>query len=322
MSHKINFTPEEYAQVARSNKMSLLLLPLMASKDTLQYMTGLPHSRLTTPLGSVESNAQFAPFKADRSSGGNTALKVRELNTYLGNVVEEFVPNDYIQTLLGGNAAILGQGQAQAPTAKMVLACVAKSLGHKLNEVIFTAKRNAEGTTTADLFDGFTTIAEREITANNISVANKNLFVLEEVISEANACDLLKSVERAAHPILRSQEKFLFCDPEIADAYNDNYLLTHSGIIYNKQYEQAYLEGSSRRTTIVPLASLAGSKYMYLTPKFNMVYGYDNTADETNIEVLRKNHWTLSFGAAMFFGTQFRTIDPRYLQVVKLADQA
>lgn len=320
--HKIQFSPEEYAQAARANKMSLLLLPLMAAKDTLQYMTGMPNSRLIQPLGSVESNAQFAPFKADRSSAGNTSLKVRELNTFLGNVVEEFVPNDYVQTLLGGNAAILGDGQAKAPTAKMVLACVAKSLGNKLNEVIFTAKRNAEGTTTADLFNGFTTIAEQEITAGNIAVANGNLKVLEEAITEANACDILKSVERSAHAILRAQDKFLFCSPEIADAYNDNYLLTHSGIVYNEQFEQPFLEGSSRRTTIVPLASLAGSKYMYLTPKFNMVYGYDNTADETNIEVLRKSHWTLSFGAAMFFGTQFRSIDPRYLQVVKLAEQA
>lgn len=320
--HKINFTPEEYAQAARSNKISLLLLPLMASKDTLKYMTGMPNSRMITPLGSVESNAQFAPFKADRGSAGSTELKVRELKTYLGNVCEDFVPNDYIQTLLGGNAAILGNGQVQAPTAKMVLACVAKSLGHKLNEVIFTAKRNAEGNTTGDLFDGFTTIAEREIDAANISVDKGNLLVLEEAITEANACDMLKAVERSADPILRAQEKFLYCDPAIADAYNDNYLLTHSGIVYNKAFDQPYVEGSGHRTTIVPLPCLAGSKYMFLTPQFNMVYGYDNTADETNIEVLRKNHWTLSMGAAMFFGTEFRTIDKRYLKVIKLADQA
>lgn len=315
--HKINFSPEEYAQVARSNKMSLLLLPLMAAQDTLKYMTGMPHARMVIPLGSVESTAQFAPFKAGRGSAGATDLKVRELKTYLGNVCEDFVPNDYVQTLLGGDAAILGDGQAKAPTAKMVLACVAKSLGHKLNEVIFTAKRNADGDTTADLFDGFTTIAEREIAAGNISVDNGNLQVLDEAISEANACDVLKAIERGANPILRSQNKFLYCAPEIADAYNDNYLLTHSGIVYNKEFDQPYIEGSGHKTTIVPLATLAGSKYMFLTPKFNMVYGYDNTADETNIEVLRKNHWTLSMGAAMFFGTEFRTIDPRYFKVIQ-----
>lgn len=317
-NHTISFSDEEYKKAAEKWKKELLLMPLLACGETLKFMTGMPGVRNALHLGSAEASAQFAPYRSDRKSANTTDVKFRTLRTYFGNACEDFEPNAYITTLLGENAAFLGNGQAQAPSAKLVLACVAKSLGAKLNDVIFSAKRKDDGDTTADLFDGFSTIANAEIEAGNIAVAKGNLLVLDAVIDESNAVDVAKMIERKADAHLRKLDKFLFCDPAFADAYNDNYLLTHSGIAYNTKFNQAYVEGSNNKTTIVPLDCLAGTGLYFLTPKSNMLYGYDSMSDVEKIMVDRFSPWTLTFSAAMFFGTQFHTVDKRFLQVVKL----
>lgn len=317
-NHTITFSDEEYKKAAEKWKRELLLMPLFSCQDTLKYMTGMPGVRNALHLGTAESNAQLAPYRSDRKSANTTDVKFRTLLTYFGNACEDFEPNAYITTLLGEGAAFLGDGQAKAPSAKLVLACVAKSLGAHLNDVLFSAKRKDNGDTTADLFNGWNTIADNEITAGNISVAKGNLLELDDVIDNSNAVDVAKMIERKADPHLRKLDKFLFCDPAFADAYNDNYLLTHSGISYNTKFNQAFVEGSNNKTTIVPLDCLAGTDKYFLTPKSNMLYGYDSMSDVEKIVVDRFSPWVLTFAAAMFFGTEFYTVDKRFLQVVKL----
>lgn len=317
-NHTITFSDDDYRKAAEKWKRELLLMPLMACGDTLKFMTGMPGVRNALHLGTAESKAQFAPYRSDRKSANTTDVKFRRLETFFGNACEDFEPNAYITTLLGENAAFLGDGQAQSPSAKLVLACVAKSLGAHLNDALFTAKRKDDGDTTADLFNGWGTIADTEIAAGNISAENGNLLVLDDVIDSTNAVDVAKMIERKADPHLRKLDKFLFCDPAFADAYNDNYLLTHSGISYNTKFNQAFVEGSNNKTTIVPLDCLAGTDKYFLAPKSNMLYGYDSMSDVEKIVVERYSPWVLTFAAAMFFGTEFHSIDKRFLQVVKL----
>ena len=101
----------------------------------------------------------------------------------------DFEPNQAIQTLLG-EGPTKGDGQMQTPTAKHVLAFMAKSLSFHLNEALWAGVRNANGDTTMDLFDGFDTITRKEIEAENISVAKGNYLKLTEKITRANACDV------------------------------------------------------------------------------------------------------------------------------------
>ena len=316
--HKITFSDEDYGNAAKKWRREFLLMPLLSCQDTLKYMTGMPGVRYKVALPTAEANAQFAPYRYDRKSADTTKVIFRELETFFGNVSLDFEPNAYIQLLLGESAAFLGDGQMQAPSARLVIACVMKSLGHNLNNVLFSAKRNAEGDTTADLFDGWGTIIDKEITATTISEANGNLLQLDETPDGTNAVDIAKMIERSCDPILRKQDKFLLCDPAFADAYNDNYLLTHAGIPYNRSYNQPYVEGSNGKTTIVPLDCLAGTDKYIVTTKSNMLYGYDNVSDIETLEVRRYQPWVLTLAAAMFFGTQFYTVDRRFLKVVKL----
>ncbi|WP_298663912.1 hypothetical protein [uncultured Barnesiella sp.] len=279
-------------------------------------MTGIPGVRGKLHVGTAASNAQFGPYKASKSSSSATEVKYRELETFFGNACEDFEPNSVITTLLGEGASFLGEGQKVAPSAKLVIATVAKSLGEALHNALFTAKRNESGDTTADLFNGFTTIADAEVEAGNISTEKGNLLKIPTGFSEADALDVAKSIERKAHPVLRATEKFLYCSPEFADAYNDAYMLTHGGIVYNKKFEQTIVEGSNNKTTLAPLTCLSGSSKFFLAPKSNMLYGYDNMSDAENIQVDRFKPWFLTLSAAMFFGVQFYSIDPRMLLMV------
>lgn len=321
MAHNISFSDEEYQKAAEKWRQQLLLLPMLSCKDSLRFMTGIPGIRNKEHVGTAKSNAQFGPYKADKNSSSTTEVKYRELETFFGTVCEDFEPNSVVTMLLGQNASFLGEGQKTAPSAKLVIASVLKSLGESLHNVLFTAKRNAEGDTSADLFNGFITIADAEVTAENISEAKGNLLKITTGFSEADALDVAKSIERKAHPVLRATEKFLYCSPEFADAYNDAYMLTHGGIVYNKKFEQAVVEGSNNKTTLAPLTCLAGSSKFFLAPKSNMLYGYDSLSDQERIQVDRFKPFMLTLSAAMFFGVQFYSIDPRMLLMVDVTKQ-
>ena len=320
MAKTITFTLEDYQKAAIKYRKELLMLPIIGIQETLKFMTGRPGIRFKEAVGTLTGSAQFAPYKVNRSHDFDGVVNHRVLETYFANVVEKFEPNSLVSTLLGAIGATKGDGQAQTPSAKHVLALIARSLSEHLNEAIFPAVRNSSGDTTMDLFNGFDTITATEITAGNISVANKNLIELDEAITTANAVDLLKSVLFKLNSKMRHKDLFIYCSQEIVDKYNESYLLTHSGLVYNTKYNQTVLEGSNGRVTFCPLVSKDGSDYIHITDKGNMLVGYDQMGDVESIEIERFEPFVLSYIATMFFGVQFEQINPERLMVVKLAN--
>jgi hypothetical protein len=95
-------------------------------------------------------------------------------------------------------------------------------------------------------------------------------------------------------------------------------LLTHAGINYNNQYNQVSVEGSSGKLILCPLASKEGSKFLHVSPKFNMLYGYDNMSDIESIDIKEFEPFVLSYIATMFFGVQFESIDKRRFKAIEL----
>ena len=319
MPGQIHFTLQDYQEAAVKYKKELLLLPLIGSEATLKHMTGRPGIRYKERVTNPSFSAQFAPYNPSARVNSNLELEFRDLNTYLGSVVADFEPNSAITTLLGEGAFSKGDAQAQAPTAKLVLALMAKSLSYNLNNAIWSGVRNASGTTTQDLFNGLDTITQAGITDGSISAAKGNYQKLTAAITAANADDVIKDILFNLDPNLRAQDALLFCSQDIYDKYNEAYLSSHAGIAYNARYDQHAVEGSDGRLTFVPLASKAGSSFIHVTPKSNVLYGYDTTSDETSIEVARFSPFVLSFIATMFFGVQFQSVDKRVFKAIELA---
>ena len=322
MAGKLQFTLEEYQDAARKYRKDLLMLPIIGIQDTLKFMTGRPGIRYKESVAALNGNAQFAPYKPSRRSNFNLDLDFRTLETFFGSVVAQFEPNSAISTLLGAIGDTKGDGQIQAPTAKHVLALIAKSLSENLNNAIWAGKRNASGDTTLDLFDGFDTITAQEIKEGKIAKEEGNYMKFTDEITTANAVDIAKQVLFSLDPHLRAQTCYMYCSQDFADKYNEGYLLTHAGINYNNQYNQNAVEGSNGKLILCPLANKADSKFIHVSPKINMLVGYDQMGDSENVMVKEYEPFILSYIATMFFGCQFESIDKRRLKVVEIGAPA
>lgn len=315
---KLTFTLQEYQEAAAKYRRDLLMLPIIGIEETLKYMTGRPGIRYKENVASLNGNAQFAPYKPTRQTDYNLNMDFRTLETYFGSVVANFEPNSAVRTLLGAMGDTKGDGQMQTPTAKHVLAMIAKSLSENLNNAIWAGKRNPNGDTTLDLFDGFDTITEADIAREKISEKEGNYLKINDKVTTANAVDIAKEILFSLDPRLRAQTCYMYCSQDFADKYNEAYLLTHAGINYNNQYNQTVVEGSNGRLILCPLANKADSKFIHISPKLNMLVGYDQMSDAEDILIDRFSSFILTYTATMFFGCQFESIDKRRLKVVEL----
>ena len=318
MAGKLTFTLQEFQEAATKWRSDLLMLPIIGCQETLKFMTARPGIRYKENVGALSGDAQFGPYKPSRSTDFNLNVDYRTLETFMGSVVAKFEPNSAVSTLLGQVGATKGDGQIKAPTALHVLALIARGLSEHLNEAIWAGKRNAAGDTTMDLFDGFDTITEKEITSGALSSENGNYMKLDEEITSVNAVDIAKEILFSLDPRLRAQDLYMFCTQDFADKYNEGYLLSHGGINYNTQYSQTTVEGSNGRLHIVPMYNKIGSKYIHICPKSNMLIGYDQMGDVESVMVKEYEPFILSYIATMFFGCQFESIDKRRFKVVEL----
>lgn len=315
---KLTFTLEQYQEAATKYRRDLLMLPIIGIEETLKFMTGRPGIRYKENVASLNGNAQFAPYKPTRQTDYNLNMDFRTLETYFGSVVANFEPNSAVSTLLGAMGDTKGDGQMQTPTAKHVLALIAKSLSENLNNAIWAGKRDANGDTTLDLFDGFDTITEADMVKEKISAKNGNYLKISDDITSANAVDIAKEILHSLDPRLRAQTCYMYCSQDFADKYNEAYLLTHAGINYNNQYNQTVVEGSDGRLILCPLANKADSKFIHVSPKLNMLVGYDQMSDAEDILIDRFSSFILTYTATMFFGVQFESIDKRRLKVIEI----
>lgn len=318
--HIINVLPDEDAwkQAAKQWHRELLKLPVLAMNDSLKYMTGLPGCTTNQYLGTVQASAQFYPYAADKRGSSETNIDFLELPIRFGAMNYDFVPNDYVQTLLGKGAQVLGEGQARSQMAKLILAEIMRSAGENMALALAKAKFKADGDKSMDLFDGFLTIIDAATGEGKaINVGNKNLLTLTTAIDDTNCCEVMKEILFGLDRRLRRQDLLVYCDPALVDYYNESYMLTHSGIVYNKQYNQPYVEGSNGRMTFAPLDALAGEKTMWIAPKNNVIYGHDGMSRLEKLEVLRHDVDTFTAAAKIFFGVGFRTFDFRFFKLVK-----
>lgn len=311
---------EDYKKTADQWEKVLLDLPIRAAGDVLGLMHGVSGLRGKKRFGAISGNSQFAPFKRNRTSEASINIDYRTLETHPGNVVELFAPVDYAMLAMGYDDPVIGDKIKNASTTLLVLAYLSKARGQHLAQAALTGKRNEDGDTTLDLCDGLLTIAQQEIEAGTISEAKGNLFKVKEAITAINAVDAAKEIVFHLNPFLRRENSMLLCSTDFADKYNEAYLESHKGLVYNTKYNQPFIEGSGNRITLMPLPELDGTDKFILTQKNNMLWGTDNKSDQSFVDIMRKDHYTLSFASHLWFGVNFHTIDPRRLQIIDLSE--
>lgn len=320
----LNFTLEDYASAARTYRASLLRLPILALASILPYMTLRPGIRYEEMVGTSDLDLELQPYVRNAIQNKDLDLAFRGLRTYFGTVNAEFEPNKAISTLLGHRASMAaGQALQSTPQAHEVIALTPKAVGRKLLASLFPAKRNPAGKTTMDLFDGFDTITQAEIAAGNISAAKGNYIKLSEIPDKGNALELLvEEVLYKLSPELRAQECYIYCSQDILDAYNRAYKLDSGAVIYNRQFDQVSVEGSHGLLKFVPTVAKAGSSFITVCPKENMLIGCDQMGDKESVRVGNYSPDTFMVMMRMFFGTQFESIDKRRLFIAEIPEKS
>lgn len=315
---QVVITPDELATSARTFRQELIMQPAHVLADTLKHMQLRTGVRYAETVGELSGDIELGPYSESRVDADGVAIKGRTLYTYLGSVVKKFSPNSVAQTIYG-SAITKGEALKQAEITKQVLAYLGAKVGQGLDMHIFDAKRDENGTGSADLFNGFDTITAKEIADGGISVAKGNLYEFTEKIDKNNAVDTIVSFCRAADPLLigRNKSLKLFAPINIVNAYNDDYKATTGAIPYNNQFNQQYVEGFPN-IELVPMYQKAGSEYLHLTTANNMLVGMNLQGDEERLEVEKHHEFLLSFVASLFFGVEFESIAKERMLVGKL----
>ena len=318
MAYAINISDADLKKSAVTYRKELLVMPIIAAMATLQHMTPRPGVAGREVLGQLSGGIELGPYDPQRYDDDGLDIKPRTLETYLGSVIKRFDLNSVAKTVYG-SLTTQGEALASLDLAQQVLYYLSMQLGRNLNLHIWSAKRNDTGTKTKDLFDGFDTITQKEITAGTINTTNGNFMQLSKAIDESNATDILMSIFENADDTLQGVPTKMFVPFSVYRAYNKDYLASFGNVVYNTEYKKTYLEGTDNLCEIVPLVGKKGSQFIHLTTKSNMIYGYGDALDSEKIAIEKHHEFLLSFVATMFFGCQFEAINKERLMVAKFA---
>lgn len=312
----IKITDDALNKSAQKFRKELLLMPVKALAESLAHMSLRTGIRYAETVGELTGDIQFGPYDKSRKDDDDISINARTLYTYFGSVVKNFDPNSVYSTIYGSDIT-KGDALKNTDITRQVLAYLAGRLGHNLSKVLFSAVRNAAGKTSADLFNGFDTIAATEKTAGNIAADKGNMVVIE-AITKVNAVDVLKTICRTADDELIGDGPLnLFVPFHVFYDYCDDYKSTSGAVPYNKEFNQYYIEGFDK-VSIVPLSNKKNSPFIQLTPSRNMLVGVNQTGEEENIEVARFEAFMLQFIATMFLGVEYESLSPERLMVATI----
>ena len=139
-------------------RKEVLFMPIAALMDkALAHMTLRQGVRGDETVGGADSDAELRPYKSEKGATDTTKIIARTLTTFLGDVVEEFDPYLLFTTVYGEQFSDLTE-RKEADIVKTLSMAQAKKISKKLAKAIFSAVRNPQGTTTADLFNGLSLI--------------------------------------------------------------------------------------------------------------------------------------------------------------------
>ncbi len=323
---KTTFTPDALKDGFQKYRTELIVMPMFAMQMAMQHMGFADGIRYKEHIHEMSGKFQMGNFDKYKKGDGAVDIKQRTLETFLGNCIEPIDPISIYKTLWGSDVT-KGEGLKNVPWVKRICAYIMKQLGENMFNVMWTAKRDETNTTeTKKWFNGFCELENIEILAGKMSKEIGNLYTLPEAVTPENAEDLLKDFYwgnvaagwKGVDKKLRAQSLKLFMSDWMKHCYEEAYQMNHGALPYNRQYEQAHLEGAPR-VELVALPNVPNN-YLSLTPKNNiMTLWNQRTQDETFLcEKSLTSHYDVDFIANMFYGEQYRSINKEMLCVARL----
>ncbi len=294
-------------------------VPVLALEKDLQYATLIVDVANQISVQELAGNAHLRPHDGAINEQTGLTIKSRTLTTYVGDTIMYFKPETlratvYAKRLLGGNNA------SNYPLEAEMVAYLLAATGGNVRKALFNGVRNGSGTTTVDLFNGWDTITAAEITATTLSSGNGNLVTGLTTITDNNAGDIIKDfVDGAADELIENGEtKILAVSRGIYNKYNNWVAENRTAAPYNTEFKNMWVEGYAGEVMIVPFVGKAGSQYMHLTTKSNLLVGVDNTGDLAAGRFREvDNPFEYQFVHKMNLGVQFESLNKGRLYVGK-----
>ena len=323
---KTTFTPDALKDGFQKYRTELIVMPMFAMKMAMQHMGFADGIRYKEHLHEMSGKFQMGNFDKYKKGDGAINIDQRTLETFLGNCIEPIDPISIYKTLWGSDVT-KGEGLKNVPWVKRVCAYIMKQLGENMFNVMWTAKRDETNTReTKKWFNGFCELENIEILAGKMSKEIGNLYTLPEAVTPENAEDLLKDFYwgnvaagwKGVDKKLRAQSLKLFMSDWMKHCYEEAYQMNHGALPYNRQYEQAHLEGAPR-VELVALPNVPNN-YLSLTPKNNIMTLWNQRTQDENFlcEKSLTSHYDVDFIANMFYGEQYRSINKEMLCVARL----
>ena len=311
---------EVLQNTAKKYRQELLTMPVKALTPLLQHFQLRPGIRVSETVGELLADAEYGPYDEKYKSEAGIEVAPRVLEVFFGNVEFDFSPNSVYSTVWGSNIT-MGEALKNVPIALQVLSYVALKLGGNLGKHLFDAVRDASKHKSKDLFNGFDTIAAAEVAGGGLSAANGNYMEIP-AITENNALEVIQSICESADELLMDLDLKLYVPRSVGWKFNKSCLLTLGAVPYNKEYKKTFVPGFEN-VEIVPLGCKAGSQYIQLSPRSNMLIGVNQVpGSKETVEVNRFSSFTLTYAATTFFGTQYESINKEKLMVAKVASQS
>lgn len=301
-------TPQFLEESAQQISRELREIPFQVFQDqTAKYVTVLPGIRNQITFGELDGDAQLAPWSKNNRDDADYGIEGRTLVVYPGNCAKDFDPMPLFHSIWGESIA-MGENISKGMLAKKLVVLFARKIGMHINDVVFVGGvRKKSGTTTADLFDSFDTIIYNEIDGGAIA-ANKGNYIKLGAITKTNAVDKLKEFWRAADKMLKGRKVFMYLSPEVYDCYVDDYQARHGALPYNQSFDKVYLEGSQNRCEFAVLDNMAGSNYLKITVKQNLLLGTDIMNQQNAPYIGSYSPWAVTFAYAGVYGEQIRSL--------------
>ena len=296
---------QETARSGDRYRFQILEMPYVTIEPTVNRMTYVAGLQGKETSIYMKSNAQFKPYSNTINPTQSTTFGERTLETFHAHVTEDFDPMSAYRTIFHKPLSV---GRINMEITKKINMGTAKAVSESLCDAIWKGRRNAAGSTTLDICDGFDTIIAKEKAAGHISVANGNYFQLGN-LTTYNIVDKLMLWWRRQSPKFKAQSVNLWVPEHIIEMYQDGYAIKFPTQQYNTTFDQVKLHGSHGRVTLCSAVGMEDNDYIFMTPKFNTRVGGDfNSFKVKEID----NPTLVRFYMECFFGVDFVTLTKEY----------
>jgi len=298
-------------------KKELLAMPVAVLASALKHMNVRTGIQGKIVGGQLSVTAGLRPYKTDKGASDGIAVTPYEWETFLGDEVKEFDPHLILGSLY---TELTSKGVKEYEFVKRVALEMAKKVGEGLYDNLFAADRNAAGSTTADLFNGFNTLVNDAITATTMSEALGNYQDLSAVPwTVDNVVDKMKGAWRDLDRHLKGNSKVkLYLPMTMIEMYEDGYKLENGNQPWKDDAPIKKLQGSHGKCEFVPLDNMEDDTLMHFTIKENMNVGFDQQSDNEEFKIREcDNPKLVQLFMKAYFGCGFETIQKEYMCSVK-----